>query len=48
MAKKKSVSVLDVVRGLSQAAANSYDGAHMEGLNGAHEFNTEADRRLRY
>jgi len=30
MAKKKSVSVLDVVRGISQAAANAYDGAHME------------------
>jgi len=32
MAKKKkdTVSVLDVIQGLSQAAANAYDGAHNE------------------
>ena len=45
MAKKKSVSVLDVVRGLSQAAANSYDGAHMEGYSPDGEVRTAGLQR---
>jgi len=46
MAKKKnSVTVLDVVRGLSQAAANAYDGAHMENYSPDGEVRTAGLQR---
>tara|TARA_Y100000034_G_scaffold98224_1_gene120206 strand:- start:576 stop:1154 length:579 start_codon:yes stop_codon:yes gene_type:complete len=45
MAKNSSVTVLDVVRGLSQAAANAYDGTHIESFSPDGEVRTAGLKR---
>ena len=45
MAKKNSVTVLDVIRGLSQAAANAYDGTHIESFSPDGEVRTAGLKR---
>jgi len=45
MAKKNSVTVLDVIRGLAQAAANAYDGTHIESFSPDGEVRTAGLKR---
>jgi hypothetical protein len=45
MAKNNSVTVLDVIRGLSQAAANAYDGTHIESFSPDGEVRTAGLKR---
>ena len=45
MAKNNSVTVLDVIRGLSQAAANAYDGTHIESFSPVGEVRTAGLKR---
>ena len=45
MAKKNSVTVLDVIEGLSQAAANAYDGTHIESFSPDGEVRTAGLKR---
>ena len=45
MAKNDSVTVLDVIQGLSQAAANAYDGTHIESFSPDGEVRTAGLKR---
>jgi len=45
MAKNNAVNVLDVVRGLSQAAVNAYDGTHIESFSPDGEVHTAGLKR---
>ena len=45
MAKKNSVTVLDVIQGISQAAANAYDGTHIESFSPDGEVRTAGLKR---
>jgi len=45
MAKNNSVTVLDVVQGLAQAAANAYDGTHIESFSPDGEVRTAGLKR---
>ena len=45
MAKKNAVTVLDVIQGISQAAANAYDGTHIESFSPDGEVRTAGLKR---